>query len=191
MLPSGMVDRRAKNANVSALGLAGSFFNEVAQSGNTHDHISQRFSQSIALALCVALGRTMQKRKACNTHTLHRNAREHSKVLSDVCRSLIICFDIVPSMPVMLSSALAEFNDFATDVTCGKFTSRYFMGMLIKFRFRDDKNKTLKRNPDSIVHVVGRAPRRTGKPFVNHATRSQNVKPMALVTNSNSPELIA
>jgi len=94
-------------------------------------------------------------------------------------------------MPVMLSSALAEFNDFATDVTCGKFTSRYFMGMLINFRFRDDKNKTLKRNPDSIVHVVGRAPRRTGKPFVNHATRSQNVKPMALVTNSNSPELIA
>ncbi len=186
-----MVDRRAKNANVSALGLAGSFFNEAAQSGNTHEHISQRFSQSIALALCVALGRTMQKRKACNTHTLHRNARAYSKVLSDVRRSLIICFDIVPSMPVMLSSALAEFNDFATDVTCGKFTSRYFMGMLINFRFRDDKNKTLKRNPDSIVHVVGRAPRRTGKPFVNHATRSQNVKPMALVTNSNSPELIA
>ena len=105
-----MVDRRAKNANVSALGLAGSFFNEAAQSGNTHDHISQRFSQSIALALCVALGRTMQKRKACNTHTLHRNARAYSKVLSDVRRSLIICFDIVPSMPVMLSSALAEFN---------------------------------------------------------------------------------
>ncbi len=63
-----MVDRRAKNANVSALGLAGSFFNEAAQSGNTHDPISQRFSQSIALALCVALGRTMQKRKAWFLH---------------------------------------------------------------------------------------------------------------------------